>query len=207
MVTQTRVVTESREISDEAPPLVRWGAVFSGTIIGLALMLLAGSLWVALAFGSHRPQFYNHLAWWLAGTAIAAMFVAALIAGAVSGTRGRGAGFLTGLTTWALVVLAAIAAGVPGVAAYGSSRPINVNGVHIAVATVRPWTTFWALLIGLGAAIIGGVIGGTMPRRKASERVVDVREPAVAERPIATEPLPTEAAPAETTRTRTHARR
>src|ERR1700683_2076442 len=63
-----------------ASPLVRWGAVFSGAVVALALTLLAGTLWVALAFGSHDAVFFNHLAWWFGGTAIAGMFIAALIA-------------------------------------------------------------------------------------------------------------------------------
>src|ERR1700737_3677244 len=100
------MLTETRATQNVAPPLVRWGAVFSGTVIGLSLTLLAGSLWVALAFGSHQRLFYDHLAWWLAGTAIGATFLAALIASAVSGTRGAGAGLATGLTTWGLIVLA-----------------------------------------------------------------------------------------------------
>jgi hypothetical protein len=147
-----------------APSLVRWGAVFSGAITGLALTLLVGTLWVALSFSSHRAAFYDHLAWWLAGTAIGATFVAGLLAGLVSGTRGPGAGFLNGLTTWGLVALGAAAGGIPGLIAAGSTRVITANGVRVTVSTVSPWTAFWALLIGLGAAILGGVMGGSVPR-------------------------------------------
>lgn len=155
-----------------APSLVRWGAVFSGTLIGLALTLLFGTLWVALAFSSHQATFYGHMAWWLAGTAIAATFVAGLIAGGVSGTRGPGSGFANGLTTWALVALGAAAGGIPGLIAAGPSRVITANGVRVTVTTIDPWTAFWALLIGLGAAILGGVIGGTVPRGVGAAGVV-----------------------------------
>src|SRR5580700_9376790 len=148
-----------------ASPLVRWGAVFSGAVVALALTLLAGTLWVALAFGSHDAVFFNHLAWWFGGTAIAGMFIAALIAAGVSGARGRAAGLANGVTTWGVVVLGGLAAGIPGLLAYGSTRPVIVNGIRVAVTTVRPWTTFWSLLIGLGVAVLGGLLGGTLRHR------------------------------------------
>src|SRR6516225_1957330 len=171
--------TRARPTRAESPPLVRWGAVFSGTVIAVALTILLGSLWAALAFASHRSLFYNHLAWWFAGTAIGAMFVAGLVAGLVSATRGPVSGLANGLTTWALVVIATVAGGVPGLVAYGSTRPVIINGIRVAVTTVRPWPTFWALLSGLGAALLGGVFGGTMRRpatEPTEEQTVDVRD-------------------------------
>jgi len=124
------------------------------------------------AFGSRDAAFYNHIAWWFAGTAIAGMFIAALIAAGVSATRGAAAGLANGLTTWGVVVLGGLAAGIPGLLAYGSTRPVVVNGLRVAVTTIRPWTTFWSLLIGLGAAVLGGLIGGTLRRRTVDEGVV-----------------------------------
>ena len=158
------------------PPLVRWGAVFSGTVIGLGLGLLVASLWVALAFSSHQSVFYNHLAWWLAATAIGAMLLAAMIAARVSGVLGAAAGLANGLTTWGVIVLATAAGGIPGLVAYGATRPITVNGVRIAVTTVKPWTTFLALVIGVVAAAIGGTFGGLTQGRRAKRHTVDVRD-------------------------------
>jgi hypothetical protein len=165
----------------QTPPLVSWGAVFCGAVIALALTLLVGALWVALAFGSHRSFFYDHLATWFAGTAVGAVFVAALIAGVSSGRRGPTSGVLTGLTTWAVVALGGLAAGVPALSVYGSTRPIVVNGIRIAVVTVRPWTTFWALLVGLGAALVGGLLGGI--GRRGRRVVYQQPQPAVVETP------------------------
>jgi hypothetical protein len=160
-------------------PLVRWGGVFAGTIIGLALTLLAGSLWSALAFASHRAVFYNHLAWWFAGTGIVATFIAALVAAAVSGNRGLSAGLANGVTTWGLLVIGSFAGGIAALVSYGASRPITVNGTRVAVTTVRPWTTFWALLIAFGVAVIGGAIGGFSRRSRVavvSGGDIDLRE-------------------------------
>jgi hypothetical protein len=161
----------------EQGPLVRWGAVFSGTIIGLALTLLAGSLWAGFAFGSHQAVFYDHLAWWFAGTAIATTFLAALTAAVVADRGGVSAGLVNGLTTWGLLVLAPFVGSAPSLAAYGATRPITVNGIRIAVTTVRPWTTFWALFIGLGAAAVGGMMGGHLgPVRRRRRRGIGFRE-------------------------------
>ena len=176
----------------QTPPLVRWGAVFCGAVIALALSLLVGALWVALAFGSHRSLFYDHLATWFAGTAVGAVFIAAFIAGVISGRRGPLAGVLTGLTTWAVVALGGLAAGVPALSVYGSTRPIVVNGIRIAVVTVRPWTTFWALLIGLGAALVGGLLGGI--GRRSPRVAYQPPQPAVVDTP-APPPVQTVEAP------------
>ncbi len=159
------------------PTLVRWGAVFSGAVVGLALTILFESLWVALGFSSRHPLFYNHMDWWLAGTAIGTMFIAGLIAGVASGVRGTGAGFANGITTWGIVLLGVAAGAIPAFAALGSRHTFVANGIHVTVATLRPWTTFWALLIGLGAGVLGGVMGGAMPRRRL---VGDVHAPATA---------------------------
>jgi hypothetical protein len=185
--------TRVRPARAESPSLVRWGAVFSGTVVGVATTVLLGTLWAALAFASHRSLFYHHLAWWFAGTAIGATFIAGLIAGLVSATRGSLSGLANGLTTWALIVIATVAGGVPGLVAYGSTRPIVINGIRVAVTTVRPWTTFWALLSGLGAALLGGAIGGTMRFREGrttpaeAEQTIDVRDqaPVPAPAPVA----------------------
>ena len=182
-----------------APTLVRWGAVFGGAVVGLALTVLFGALWIALGFSSRHPLFYNHMDWWLAGTAIAAMFVAGLIAGVASGVRGPGAGFANGLTTWGIAVLGVMAGAIPTFSALGSRHTFVANGIHLTVTTLRPWTTFWALLIGLGAGVLGGMIGGTVPRRAlrtgmyapaathmtTAEPVAhDVRTEPVVERPV-----------------------
>ena len=66
------------------PPLIQWGGVFAGTVIGLAAGGLLSLLWLGLAYGSHRHLFYQHLDWWLGGTAIFAMLLAGVVAGASS---------------------------------------------------------------------------------------------------------------------------
>ena len=61
------------------------------------------------------------------------------------------------------------------------------------------WTAFWSLLIGLGAALLGGVVGGAVPRR-VDEPYLDLQRataretttPVVDRRaPMFEEPVPT----------------
>ena len=162
-----------------SPPLVRWNAVFAGTVIALAAGTVVGMLWLSLAYGSHRHLFYQHLDWWIGGTAIFAMFLAGLLAGASSGTRGITAGLLTGLTTWGLVVLGILAIAIPGVLATSNTTVLHLGARSITVKTLRWWPSFWSLLIGLGAGALGGVMGGAIPRSRAvpSHRAVTRRVP------------------------------
>ena len=37
-------------------PVISWGAVFGGAVVGLALFTLLSSLWLALAFESQRKR-------------------------------------------------------------------------------------------------------------------------------------------------------
>ncbi|HZD70224.1 MAG TPA: TIGR04086 family membrane protein [Actinomycetes bacterium] len=143
-----------------APTLIRWGAVFGGGVIGAGFMALLSALWLAIAYQSDVTYFAQTLSWWIGGTAIAALFVAGLLAGWLAGVRGPAAGWLDGLTVWGLTVIAVLSVSVPG-----ALRLFNVT-VRLTGATL--WAGFWSLLIGGVAATIGGVLGGVLPRRTAS---------------------------------------
>ena len=148
-----------------APNLVRWGAVFAGTLISLGFFALLTSLWVAIATGSGDGWVTGNLAWFLGGTAIASLLLAGFLSGFLSGVRGVAAGLLSGLTTWGLLLLAS-AVTVPGLSAITSS----LGGASSSVfdGTLSPqsavWATFWSLLVGALVAGLGGIAGGAMKR-------------------------------------------
>ena len=150
------------------PPLILWGGVFAGTVIGLATGGLLSLLWLGLAYGSHRHLFYQHLDWWLGATAIFAMLLAGVVAGASSAARGVAAGIANGVTAWGLVVLGVAAFGIPALISTSNATVVHVGAQSLTVKTLGWWPSFWSLLIGLGAGAIGGAIGGAPSRRRAS---------------------------------------
>ncbi len=150
------------------PPLIQWGGVFAGTVIGLAVGGLLSLLWLGLAYGSHRHLFYQHLDWWLGATAIFAMLLAGVVAGASSAARGVTAGIANGVTAWGLVVLGVAAFGIPALISTSNATVVHVGARTLTVKTLGWWPSFWSVLIGLGAGAIGGAIGGAPSRRRAS---------------------------------------
>jgi hypothetical protein len=157
-------VPDTGLVMPQRPQLVRWGSVFSGSVIGLAMFTLLDALWLALSFGSHESVIYSNLSWWVAGTAIFCIFLAALIAGVSSGARGLGAGSVSGLTTWGLVVIAVGVVVVPTFAIGHIPNTVAVSGTVYSINYLSYWAAFLSLLIGLGAGLAGGMIGGTVPR-------------------------------------------
>src|SRR6202171_4392747 len=117
-------------------PLIDWPAASSGAAIGSAVALVAGSLWAAAAFSSHNSTFYNNLAWWFGGTMIGVALLGALIAGAVSRTRGATAGIVNGLSSWSLVALTTAAVAALTAIAHGTSSTLTLPNGAIKVDLV-----------------------------------------------------------------------
>jgi len=179
----------------DAPPLVQWRAVFAGAVIGLGTLILLSVLWAAIGLGGHHGSISMNFRWWLAGSAIFAMFLGAYFAGFFSGVRGAAAGFANAATLWGISVLVVMLGGVPAVmrifnvhvAGLGSSATSAVAATSAAATSagaatgVPPhvvlWTSFWAIVIGLGAALIGGLFGGSMPRAVSAAEPMAYEEP------------------------------
>jgi hypothetical protein len=143
---------------------IRWAAVFSGAVIGLGVGLLGSMLFLGLAFDTGTAEFRDNLAWWLAGTAIVATFFGAFIAGLLAGPRGFGAGLAHGMTLWGVLVVGLLASAIPILSAYGTTFRVDIGTTTYSVTSASYWSAFWTLLIGLGAAAIGGLLGGALPR-------------------------------------------
>jgi hypothetical protein len=174
----------------QGPQLVRWGSVFSGTIIAIAVFALLNALWLALSFGSHVSAVYSNLSWWVGGTAIFCMFVAGLIAGLTSGARGVGAGSVGGLTTWGLIVIGVGVVLLPTFAIGHVPNTVTAGGRLYSINYLTYWTAFWSLVIGLGGSVIGGMAGGALQRR-VDEPYLDLHrlETHVAQTPVTSAPV------------------
>jgi hypothetical protein len=149
-----------------APSLIRWGAVVGGVILGMSLLLLLASLWVAIGFGAGVAAVAENLEWFMAGSAVVAMFAGGYLAGWLSGVPGTGPGFFNGLTVWGAILIGSIAVGVPGALSAINIDPATLTGAQadMAVQGQALWAPFVSLLIGALAAGLGGVLGGATTR-------------------------------------------
>ena len=166
-------------IGSPSPQRIRWGAVFGGTVIGIALLALLTTLWFALAFGSGMEQIQQNLEWYIGGSAIACLFIAGLLAGWLSGVKGAGSGFFNGLTIWALILIVVLSVGIPAilnVLNLGRVAQIEVTGGLLATGEDVLWATFLAIVGGLVACGLGGMIGGALTSPANAHLVDDVED-------------------------------
>jgi hypothetical protein len=160
--------TSNQSIDRQSTPIVHWAAVSSGAVIGSALALVAGSLWIAAAFSSQNGAFYNHLAWWFGGTLIGASLIGSLVASGVSRSRGPVVGVANGLTSWGVIALVAGSLAFVAAVTNTTSSSLTVHGSVVNVEFLRPYVAFWSSVAGLGAAGVGGFLGGMIPRRRTA---------------------------------------
>ena len=158
--------------------LIRWSAVFAGTLLGLATLALLTSLWLALARASNVDVIQRNLEWFIGVSAVVCLFLAGLLAGYLSGVRGAATGFLHGATIWGLLLLVTLSVGIPAILNVFSLGQLT-RDVQTTTSTVTDqvvynalWGTFWTILGGFIAAGIGGAIGGAATRD--ADRIVRV---------------------------------
>lgn len=170
--------------------LIDWGGVWAGLIWTIGIMVLLSSLWIALGYtGNGVEAIANDIEWWLAGTAIFALFVGGIIAGWAPRARGGSAGVVNGMTVWGTLLTLSLVIGVPsilgGAAIVGDTLtdPAQVDaGVEAATTGITLdqdaslWATFLVALIGFVTAALGGVIGGMLPKRDQAVEAYDDRD-------------------------------
>jgi len=148
--------------------LIRWSAVFAGTLLGLATLALLSSLWLALARASSVDMIQRNIEWFIGVSAVVCLFLAGMLAGYLSGVRGAGTGFLHGATIWALLLLVTLSVGVPAILNVFSlgqlTRDVQTTTTTDQSVYNALWGTFWTILGGFIAAGIGGALGGAMTR-------------------------------------------
>jgi hypothetical protein len=185
--TRTMDLAAVSAVGSPSPQRIRWGAVFAGVVLGTALLALLTTLWFALAFNSNVDSIRVNLEWYVGITAVVSLFIGGLLAGWLSGVRGAGSGLFNGITMWGLILIVALAIGIPAVfnvfnlgrvTALAEGTTLTSSGVDTAL-----WASFWTILGGFVASGLGGLIGGaiTMPANAqlgpmSAERTVDVTD-------------------------------
>lgn len=156
--------------TDNVPsPLLKWSAVFGGLVLGLAMLLLLSSLWLALAYGSEMSTIGDNLGWFMGASAVLSLFVAAILTGYLSGVRGAGPGLLHGLTLWGLLMLLSVTVGIPALLNVFGLNALATGAATATTLTARGhdgtlWVTFWTLVGGFVAAGLGGMVGASFTR-------------------------------------------
>ena len=169
MRTQYATTTTAPAVGSSDPQRIRWGAVFAGAVLGIALLALLTTLWFALAYGSGIDQIRTNIEWYVGISAIVCLFLAGLFAGWLSGVQGFGSGFFNGMTIWALMLILTVSVGVPAVLnVFNLGRvtqfDAQTGGLLSTDANNVLWATFFSIVGGLIASGLGGAIGGAITR-------------------------------------------
>jgi len=174
MYGSSRAATEMQA----GPQRIRWGAIFAGAVIGLALLVVLTTLWFAMAYGSEMASVRDNLRWFVGGSAIASLLIGGIIAGYGSGVRGTGSGILHGITIWGMLLIVIVAVGIPSVNTIFNLGRVatqvtdqSAQGVVATGSDSALWATFWSIVGGFVAAAIGGAIGGGLARARRPETV------------------------------------
>jgi hypothetical protein len=159
------------------PSPVRWQSVFAGAVVGVAVIALLGSLWLAVStdWGWEARNFQ----WFQMASALFSWMLGGLLAGWLVRSRGVGMGLVHGVVVWAVILVARTVIAIPA----------GFAAVRIALAGASgatQWAAFGAIAGGLITAAIGGVIGGAMPTPRWALRDdsgLDLREDRDGRRP------------------------
>jgi hypothetical protein len=157
-------------VANPSRTLIRWGAIFGGLVLGMALLVLLTSLWFALAYGSNMTTISSNMRWFIGVSAVASLFIAGILTGYLSGVRGVGTGMLHGFTLWGLLLLVTLTIGIPSILNVFNAGQVTsqvtqaTNSLASSVAVTAMWASFWTILGGFLAAGVGGAIGGAFSR-------------------------------------------
>lgn len=169
MRTRYATTTATQALGSSDPQRIRWGAVFAGAVLGIALLALLTTLWFALAYASGIDQIRTNIEWYVGISAIVCLFLAGVFAGWLSGVHGFGSGFFNGMTIWALMLILTVSVGVPAVMnVFNLGRVTQLDaeagGLLSADGDNVLWATFLSIVGGLIASGLGGAIGGAITR-------------------------------------------
>lgn len=167
-VCMASITTTPGDLGTYRPSAISWGSIFAGCFIFLAIEVTFGLLGMAIFASAANPNaaaiggMSVGAGIWVVVLSIIAMYFAGKTASRVSGTTTRTLGMYHGLVTFgmsifATILVAALTVG-STVAGNATLSRFSNNTLASAIST-SGWWIFFACLLGMIAASIGGSHG------------------------------------------------
>ena len=163
--------------------LVRWGPIWAGLVLALAIQLVLGAIGLALSLRAYDPTSANYtervtsmLSIWTAVSSLISLFIGGYIAGRMASVLGLRNGLAQGSVLWALALVVGIVLSALGAAGLVSTLP-NVGGLlgrggamispeQAAVTATGAWWFVIGSVLAWAAAAFGGVLGAAAHREE-----------------------------------------
>ncbi|MHB1000577.1 MAG: YrzE family protein [Armatimonadota bacterium] len=169
--------------------LVRWGPIWAGLLLALAIQVVLGAVGLAVALSSNDPNAANFaenvgrtLSIWSAISALIALFVGGYVAGRMAAVLGLRNGLVQGSVVWALTLVIGLllsAMGVAGVLGAATNmgallgQSANLSGPEAQRLVNNTASGTWWFVIGAilawAAAAGGGILGAAAHREDVTE--------------------------------------
>lgn len=188
MAAEAVYAPERAAVAVWARDLVRWGPIWAGLLLALAIQLVLGTVGLAVALSAYDPaapdfatRVASTLGIWTAASALIALFVGGYIAGRMAAFLGLRNGLVQGSVVWALALLIGVvlsALGVAGVLGGALNvgpllaRGLEVIGPEAARFVESTTAGAWWFVVGsilAWAAAAGGGVLGVAARVEAAE--------------------------------------
>jgi hypothetical protein len=142
--------TNKIEESSRMLAATSWSAIATGVFVALALQVLLLMLGLAFGVSVGDRRIDTGFAWWSFLVTIVSLVVGGAVTARLSRTYSTLGGMVAGAMTWAVAI---VVGGMFG----------NIVGETLAtrVSTSGVWAAFLGILLGLAAAMLGGVLGAT----------------------------------------------
>lgn len=169
------ITATPRDIVAFRPSAISWGSVFAGCFMFLAIEVTFGLLGLAIFASAANPNtahpvggMSTGIGIWTIVLSIIALYFAGKTATRLSGATTRTSGIYHGLVTYGMSIFAAIliAALSVGSTVAGNANLGRIGGNTMdSVITTSGWWLFFACLLGMIAAAIGGSHGSLGEQR------------------------------------------
>ncbi|HUV04536.1 MAG TPA: hypothetical protein VMX94_05460 [Armatimonadota bacterium] len=158
--------------------LVRWGPIWAGLLLALAIQVVLGTIGLAVAFGAYDPSAPNFaervtsmLSIWTVISALIALFIGGFAAGRMAAVLGLRNGLVQGSMVWALALVGGMVLSTVGVVGL-LGLAMDVRGLipgagvtgegarALAATTARgAWMFVIGAIVAWAAAAGGGMLG------------------------------------------------